>query len=69
MTRKQALTLRYLQWHIWRFGYAPTRKELAEAMDMTESGMCRRLQTLERNGHVQLESCWRGIRLPETRLE
>lgn len=62
-TRQDALMLKYLHWYIWRFGYAPTRKELGEAMSIHESCASRRLHKLEQLGHVQLESAWRGIRL------
>lgn len=69
MTRKQALTLRYLQWYIWRFGYAPTYKELGEAMGCSQMVIRVRLQSLERKGTIQLVGGWRGIRLPETGLK
>lgn len=69
MTRKQALTLRYLQWYIWRFGYAPTYKELGEAMGCSQMVIRDRLKLLERKGTIRLVKGWRGIRLIETRLK
>ena len=69
MTRQQALTLRYLQWYIWRFGYAPTRRELAEAMGVGATSMHKRLKVLEKKGFVRLESSWRGIVLAQSPLK
>lgn len=69
MTRKQALTLRYLHWHIWRFGYAPTYKELGAAFGCCPEVIRDRLKSLERKGVIRLVGGCRGIRLVETRLE
>lgn len=53
MTQKQALLLRYIQWHWWRYGKAPTQKELAAGFEVSQVAIWKRLHCLERDGLVQ----------------
>lgn len=55
--------LMYLHWFIWRFGYAPTRKELGAALGISQAGVNRRLHKLARLGQVRVEAGRRGIRM------
>ncbi len=53
MTQKQALLLRYIEWHWWRYGKAPTCQELAEGFRVSTYAIHNRLKRMERDGLVK----------------
>ena len=69
LNRRDALLLLYLRWHIWHFGYAPTRKELSEALSYGVSTVNKRLYRLAALGKVRVEPSWRGLRLTQSQVD
>lgn len=53
LTQKQALLLRYIRWHWWRYGSAPHVSELARGFEVDHSAIQRRLVKLEAAGFVE----------------
>lgn len=53
LTRINALTLRYIEWHWWRYGTLPTQEELAEGFGVSLPTIQRRYEMLARDGYMQ----------------
>lgn len=63
VTRTLALTLRYIEWHIWRFGRPPTQPELAKAFGIKDAAAYQRIRRLKKMGRVRYETDLRGLKL------
>ncbi len=46
MTRYQALIIRYMEWHIWRYGYPPSVQDLAAGFGVQVATMDAQLRKM-----------------------
>lgn len=65
LTDRQQQILDFVMAHIKRFGFPPTRQELADAFDLYPNGIQQHLEYIARKGYITLKRGARCIEFTE----
>ena len=61
LTKRQAQIFAFMKAHANRYGYPPTRAEIADAFDLAVNGVQQHLNLMQRKGVLKLVHAARGI--------